>query len=225
MATLGSQPVSVYSLEATRFRMSFFLTFFLLVLPLSTVQAVEQVGEVIKIQGDCLVESEKEKKAIKLDDPIFFKDKLLTGANAGLTGHLADHSELTLGENASLKIDEFVYQPNSHGGRLGLHLLKGPLLFVGGELDARRKAKVTIETPVATLGIRGTRVWTGRIDNAYGVLVLDGQVAVGNPWGNVELGPGEGTMISGPSMPPSAVKIWPQEKVERALSTVSPQDQ
>lgn len=157
-------------------------------------------------QGDCSALSRTEKRVIKLDDPIFYQDILTTGSEARLTGHLADDSELTLGENASLKVDEFVYRQDSQGGRLSLHLLKGPLLFIGGELDARGKAKVTIETPVATLGIRGTRVWAGHIDNAFGVLVLDGRVAVFNPWGSVELGPGEGTMIPGPNESPSGVK-------------------
>lgn len=182
--------------------------------------AGEKVGAITRAEGACSARNSDHTRSIHQDDVIFFQDVLSTASGAALTGKLSDQSEVTLGENASLKIDQLVFDPDSEKGRLELNLLKGPMLFIGGKLDARRKAKVRIETPVATLGIRGTRLWAGQIDDAFGVLVLDGKVSVYNPWGSVELGPGDGTMITGPNEPPGAVKTWPEEKVDRALKSI-----
>ena len=81
-------------------------------------------------------------------------------------------------------------------------------------------ARVTIRTPLATLGIRGTTVWGGPIDDGYGVFVQSGQVVVSTQRGRVTLGPGQGTMLR-PRQAPEAVKTWPAAKVERALATVA----
>ncbi|MGV6816578.1 MAG: FecR family protein [Thiotrichales bacterium] len=182
--------------------------------------AGEKVGTITRAEGACSARSAEQIRSLHQGDVILFQDTLSTASGAALTGQLSDQSEVTLGENASLKIDRLVFDPDSERGRLELNLLKGPMLFIGGKLDARRKAKVRIETPVATLGIRGTRLWAGQIDDAFGVLVLDGKVSVYNPWGSVELGAGDGTMIKGPNEAPGAVKTWPAEKVDRALKSV-----
>jgi hypothetical protein len=52
-------------------------------------------------------------------------------------------------------------------------------------------AKVQIGTPVGAIGLRGTTVWGGPIDNGYGVIVLSGEVTVTGRRGTVapETGP------------------------------------
>lgn len=179
------------------------------------------VGTVTKTQGLCSAEHAESSRDLEIGNLIHFQDLLRTGPDARLASRLADGSELTLGENASLRVDEFVYTPDEGGGRLDIEALQGPFLFLGGRLDGDAEASVTIRTRVGTLGIRGTQVWGGAIDGAFGVLVLEGRVTVVNDAGDVVLGPGEGTMIEGPESPPGAPKNWPEEKVQRALESVS----
>ena len=64
-----------------------------------------------------------------------------------------DKSTLTIGPNSNLVIDDFVYNPNAGGGRFAASLTKGALRFVGGQIS--HTAGATINTPVASLGIRG----------------------------------------------------------------------
>jgi hypothetical protein len=60
----------------------------------------------------------------------------------------------------------------------------------------------------------------GPIDDATGVLVVDGEVLVSNPTGRVRLGAGEGTMIQADgSLSPA--KTWGEAKVQRALDMVA----
>lgn len=187
----------------------------------SIAEPLQMIGQVVTSKGECSATNATKKRSLVVDDEVYFQDLQQTAPGARLASQLADGSELTLGENASLRIDQFVYTPGSKGGRLNLNVLKGSFQFVGGKLDADNKAEVTIGTRVATLGISGTRVWGGMIDGAYGVLVMEGRVTVTNKAGQVVLGPGQGTMIKGPGSAPGAVKSWPQQKIDRALATVS----
>ena len=67
-----------------------------------------------------------------------------------------DQSSLTIGPNSELVIDHFIYDPKTDNGDLSISVTKGILRFVGGALS--KKGKVTVETPVGNLGIRGAVV-------------------------------------------------------------------
>jgi ferric-dicitrate binding protein FerR (iron transport regulator) len=150
--------------------------------------------------------------------PVYFLDLLRTGSDARLSARLDDGSMITMGENAQLSIDEFVYN-QGQSREITLRALKGALLFIGEKLFGG-DSEVQIRTPVAILGVRGTELWVGPIDGATGVLVLEGEVSVGSAKGVVILGPGEGTMVGddGTLSPP---KTWGEAKVARALEMVS----
>ena len=53
-------------------------------------------------------------------------------------------------------------------GELSLRVVKGAFLYVGGRIEGVNGAKVQIHTPVGAIGLRGTTVWGGPIDNGYG---------------------------------------------------------
>jgi FecR-like protein len=64
-----------------------------------------------------------------------------------------DGSSLTVGPNARLTIDKFVYDPASKTGELAITASQGVLRFVGGKIS--KTNPVTINTPSGTIGIRG----------------------------------------------------------------------
>ena len=64
-----------------------------------------------------------------------------------------DGSSLTVGPNARLTIDKFVYDPNTKTGELAVTASQGVLRFVGGRIS--KTSPVTINTPSGTIGIRG----------------------------------------------------------------------
>lgn len=64
-----------------------------------------------------------------------------------------DGSSLTVGPNARLTIDRFVYDPGRKSGELAVSASQGVLRFVGGKISKTKP--VTITTPSATLTIRG----------------------------------------------------------------------
>jgi hypothetical protein len=150
---------------------------------------------------------------------VFYQDLLRTGRASRLKAMLADGSAITMGENAELAVDEFVYDPDG-ATEITLNALKGALLFISDKLGGGGDRSVHVRTPVAILGVRGTEFWVGPIDGATGVLVLDGEVVVGSASGMVTLGPGDGTMIKADgSLSPR--KTWGEAKVKRALDMVA----
>ncbi len=76
-----------------------------------------------------------------------------TGANDRAHLLFLDGSSLTVGPQARLTIDRFVYDPNSKSGALAINASQGVFRFVGGKIS--KTAPVTVTTPSATLTIRG----------------------------------------------------------------------
>ena len=84
-------------------------------------------------------------------------------------------------------------------------------------------SEISVTTPVAIIGIRGTEFWGGPIDDqVLGVFLIDGAVSVTNAAGQQILNlPGQGTNIAAPGVAPGAVTFWPADKVSRAIATVT----
>jgi hypothetical protein len=133
---------------------------------------------------------------------------------------LRDGTRLTLGENATLVVDDFVYDPAQSRGELSFRVAKGAFLYVGGLIEGEPGAKVRIRTPAAAIGVRGTTVWGGPIDKGFGVLALAGEVTVTGRRGTVVLRQGQGTMLYGDGSPRPVV-TWPAHKVKRAIAAIT----
>lgn len=76
----------------------------------------------------------------------------------GRTGiTLKDDTVLSLGPNSELSLDEFTYAPARDELSLGARLNNGTLQFISGVIARLKPESVTISTPNATIGVRGTR--------------------------------------------------------------------
>ncbi|MFT4026697.1 MAG: FecR domain-containing protein [Novosphingobium sp.] len=81
-------------------------------------------------------------------------NQVQTGSQSHMQLLLLDRSSFTVGQNARLTIDRFVYDPG--GGSFSATVAKGALRFMSGGGHGTGGAQ--IRTPVATIGIRGTIV-------------------------------------------------------------------
>ena len=178
------------------------------------------VGAVDKAQGQVEASQAGVPRDLAVDAPVLFGDRLRTGPAARLEAKLADGTVLTLGEKGRLTVDKFVYDPDREGGKLALTVKSGAFLFVGGKIEGPTGGHVDINTPVGTLGVRGTTVWGGHIDGGFGVLVLSGEVSLKTPRGTVLMQKGQGTMVYD-GQGPSGAAPWPDDRVKRAVATIS----
>lgn len=179
-----------------------------------------EVGAVERLQEQAFARYDETERPLAVAAPVLFEDILQTGAGARLTSRFADESLLTLGENATMVIDRFVYDPNADDRAIVLRNAAGAFLLAVENLGDTAESRVEVHTPVAIIGIRGTTVWGGEIDDGYGVLALDGTVTVTTDAGVTTLRPGEGVTIVTPSEPYPTL-VWDAAKVARAVATVS----
>src|ERR1700743_2408129 len=88
-------------------------------------------------------------------DPVAYQELLETLARSGLLGRFADGSKLTLGADSRLLVDDFVYDPGDTHSKALISLPAGALRYVTGSMP---KGQTPIDTPTATLVLRGTNV-------------------------------------------------------------------
>ncbi len=84
-------------------------------------------------------------------------DSVQSGANSALQILLKDRSVFTIGANARMTLDRFVYDPARGTGDVAATVAKGAFRFMSGKALARG-GNNTIRTAVASIGVRGTIV-------------------------------------------------------------------
>ena len=69
----------------------------------------------------------------------------------------ADDTKVQVNENSKLVIDDFVYDPKNKGaGKLALNMAGGTVRYASGAIAKNNPSKVAINTPTATIAVRGT---------------------------------------------------------------------
>lgn len=92
---------------------------------------------------------------VAVRERVALADQIQTGKQSQLQLLLLDRSVFSIGANARLTIDRFVYDP-ARGRSVGATAAKGAFRFMSGRPNAMGGS--SIGTPVATIGIRGTIV-------------------------------------------------------------------
>jgi hypothetical protein len=184
--------------------------------------AQDAIGTVSRIQGEASATRSGATRALRLNASVFRNEIVSTAETARLEVTFSDNTQLTLGERARLTLDTYVFDPAAGSGTIKFGLA-GACRFVSGQLTKLASSDVSVTTPVAIVGIRGTEFWGGPIDDqALGVFLLEGAVSVSNAAGQQILRErGQGTNIAAPGAAPGPVTIWAPDKVNRALATVT----
>jgi hypothetical protein len=195
----------------------------ILTLAIGQATAATVVGKVGRVQGEVsAVVSAGGKVAMMVGTPVEQDQTIETGVGARLEINFVDGTTFTVGEKSKVTVDRFVFNPGGNKNVLKLAVV-GPFRFISGKLSKSLGANVSVTTPFATMGIRGTNVWGGPIDQRYGVFLATGIVSVTSGGKTVVLSrPGSGTNIANDKgAPPGGITQWPQDKVGRALATVA----
>jgi hypothetical protein len=180
------------------------------------------VGFVDKVENEAKVVSGDTELAAIIGTPVHMKDVLRTGPEGRMQVSFSDDTVLTLGAEANVVVDSYVYDPERGVGTTILQATKGAFRFASGRIKDLKGSTIAVTTPVAEIGVRGTEFWGGPMDQKYGVLLLKGEVVVSNQAGNVTLStPGQGTDIPSPLDAPGPVKAWGADKIARAVASVA----
>lgn len=123
------------------------------------------------LQGRATVTRGTTTAGLKLNDDIFKGDLVQTAANTTLGITLDDETTFTMGADARMQVDEYLYQKGGKNAA-AYQIVRGTVAFVAGQVA--KTGTMTIATPTATLGIRGT---TGVVEVPEGGGTT-GQVAI-----------------------------------------------
>lgn len=92
----------------------------------------------------------------KVRERIALGNDVVTGKNSMTQLLLLDQTSFTVGADARVKIDRFVYDPNRNASSVGASVAKGAFRFMSGRSLHNSSTRSSIKTPVASIGIRGT---------------------------------------------------------------------
>ena len=112
------------------------------------------IGSVTESSGTAIIKRGKDTIQIVKGTEIKTNDKVET-KNGKVKIVFKDNTNVTVTESSSLIIDDFVYDPKSGAGKLGLKAAAGTVRYVSGSI-AKDPKNVKINTPTAAIAVRGT---------------------------------------------------------------------
>lgn len=91
-----------------------------------------------------------------LRQAVILNDEVRTANASWLQILLLDKSTFTVGANARVAVDRFVYDPASNSRSTGVSVTRGAFRFMSGRTLGHPSGPASVRTPVAVIGIRGT---------------------------------------------------------------------
>lgn len=110
------------------------------------------VGAARVVVAEVSAQAVDAKRRLAVEDSVLFQEMISTARSSAAAIALIDGTELAMGENAQVRLDEFVLSVGPDAS-LALSLGRGALRFVTGSMP---KPAYRITTPSASLTVRGT---------------------------------------------------------------------
>jgi hypothetical protein len=125
----------------------------LMALTAAPAYAQTRVGEAAVVRNEVLRVAGPSTTRINVGDGLLRDETVRTGIDSATRLVMADSTNLSLGPNATLKLDRTVFDDEHHYRDVAVRMTTGAFRFVTGHSD---KAAYRITTPLATIGVRGT---------------------------------------------------------------------
>ena len=122
----------------------------------STVSADQFIGGLRNVKGDGLVIRGSEEIPAANGLRIHLNDVLVTREDGSMGVVFKDDTRISLGPGSKMTITEFIYAPAQQKYGFITKMIKGTASYVSGAIGKSSPEAVKFQTPVATIGIRGT---------------------------------------------------------------------
>lgn len=143
-----------------------------LLIVIGNINAAEPIGGIVEQSGKAgsIVRLSGEELTANLQTDIVSFDEVET-ENGRLKIEFVDETQVSLTEHTYMEIDEYVYDPDPSKSKMALNFVQGTARFATGGLGLVPKENIQIQTPTATIGIRGTD-FTTTVDELGRSLVI-----------------------------------------------------
>lgn len=113
------------------------------------------VGKVTEQTGPTEIVRAKKSLPSAVNAPVEMNDTIVTAkAKAKLT--FEDNTTVNITEQSKLVIDDFVYDPKKGSGKVAMKVVLGTARYASGQIAKTNPQNVNVQTPTATVAVRGT---------------------------------------------------------------------
>ncbi|WP_417520232.1 FecR domain-containing protein [Minwuia sp.] len=187
----------------------------------------EPIGAVDSADGTVFVSrADGSRSQLSVGDPVYQDDVIETDGDGAVGLRFVDDTTFSIGGDARMVIDDFVYDPSASTGNAVVNVLQGSFSFVSGAVAQTGDDALTVKTPVLTIGIRGTYV-TGKggqegettevinLPDDNGVV---GSIFASNQGGGVLLNQAfQGTQTNSIFQAPGPPRIYSRDEIEQGF--------
>jgi hypothetical protein len=126
----------------------------------ATPAAAQNVGVTAAVVNDVRMTTAANKALHKavVRERVSMGNDVLTGKGSRVQLLLLDRTSFTVGANARIRIDRFVYDPARNSSSVGATVGRGAFRFMSGRPTHNARGQSNIRTPTASIGIRGTMI-------------------------------------------------------------------
>jgi hypothetical protein len=117
----------------------------------------ESIAFVDSVKGEVLIVSSEVAVRAVQNMKVIPGDSIKTGSNSSVGLIFEDDTVVSLGPGSEMEIDEFLFNPAERQLSFVARMIKGTFSFITGQIAKLAPQKVILETPGATLGVRGTK--------------------------------------------------------------------
>ena len=114
------------------------------------------IGQIKIAKGQVSIERQGKTVPATVGARLQTSDIVKTGADGSVGITMDDDSLLSAGPNSALSLDHFSFDSTTNQGRLDTSLNKGTLAVISGRIAKQTPDAMTVRTPTAILGVRGT---------------------------------------------------------------------
>ncbi len=118
--------------------------------------ALAEVGQIKVQKGSVTIERQGRTLPGQVGMALEAADTIRTGADSSVGITMKDNSLLSAGPNSALSLSRFEFDPTTSQGRFDTQLQRGTLAVVSGRIAKQSPEAMTVRTPSAVLGVRGT---------------------------------------------------------------------
>jgi hypothetical protein len=126
-----------------------------LLLMLFSTLTFAEIGSVVDASGTAVIKRGSTTIAIAKGTLVEMNDRV-EAKNGEVNIRFKDDTTVKVTASSALVIDDFVYDPKSKSGKLGLRAAEGTVRYVSGNIAHNNPNAVNIKTPTAAIAVRGT---------------------------------------------------------------------
>lgn len=115
-----------------------------------------EIGQIKVLRGSVTVERQGQALPARVGLPLEAADVLRTGADGSVGVTMRDNTLLSAGPNSVLALERFEFDATTSAGRFDSRLQRGTLAVVSGRIAKQSPQAMSVRTPSAVLGVRGT---------------------------------------------------------------------